>query len=95
MKDKAPIVTVIDPGMGNLRSVCRAWEHAGAQIRLAETPDGVEETAAVVFPGQGAIPHCMARLEQTGWAQTLKDWIAQDKAVFWHLPGLADAFRAL
>ncbi|MDP0494841.1 MAG: imidazole glycerol phosphate synthase subunit HisH [Verrucomicrobiota bacterium JB024] len=93
MREQAPIVTVIDPEMGNLRSVCRAWEHAGAQIRLAPTPEGVEESAAVVFPGQGAIPHCMARLEKTGWAQTLKDWIAADKPFFGICLGLQTLFE--
>lgn len=93
MSEEGPIVTVIDPEMGNLRSVCRAWEHAGARIRLAATPDGVEESAAIIFPGQGAIPHCMARLEQTGWAQTLRDWIAQDRPFFGICLGMQTLFE--
>lgn len=88
-----PTVTVIDPGMGNLRSVCRAWEHAGAEVRLAATPDGVEETAAVIFPGQGGIPHCMQMLEKTGWAQTIKDWIADDRPFFGICLGLQTLFE--
>ncbi len=89
----SPLITVIDPGMGNLHSVCRAWERAGAEIRLAASPDGVEETAALVFPGQGGMSHCMARLEQSGWAQTIKDWIAQDKPFFGICLGLQTLFE--
>ena len=32
-----PRVAVIDYGMGNLRSVLRAWEHVGAEARLVDS----------------------------------------------------------
>ena len=66
---------------------------AGAQIRLATSPDGVEETVALVFPGQGGMTHCMTHLEQSGWAQTIKDWIAADKPFFGICLGLQTLFE--
>ncbi|MEM8550695.1 MAG: imidazole glycerol phosphate synthase subunit HisH, partial [Verrucomicrobiota bacterium] len=88
-----PKITVIDPGMGNLRSVCRAWEHAGAEVVLAASPDGVEETDALVFPGQGGMPHCMQFLNDSGWGQTMKDWIAVDRPFFGICLGLQALFE--
>ncbi|MEM9227690.1 MAG: imidazole glycerol phosphate synthase subunit HisH [Verrucomicrobiota bacterium] len=88
-----PKITVIDPGMGNLRSVCRAWEYAGAEIVLAGSPDGVEESAALVFPGQGGMPHCMRFLNDSGWGQTMKDWIAADRPFFGICLGLQTLFE--
>lgn len=61
-------VAVIDYGMGNLRSVCKAIEHVAPQARVRLVASGAEVRAAdrVVFPGQGAIVGCMRALEQDG-----------------------------
>ena len=59
-------VAVIDYGMGNLRSVCKALEHVGGKIRIELTSDVavVERADRIVFPGQGAVTGCLAALEQ-------------------------------
>lgn len=62
-------VVVIDYGMGNLRSVAKALEHAGgagAQIEISSDPHRIGEADRVVFPGQGAIRDCMAELDRLG-----------------------------
>ncbi len=57
-------VAVIDYGMGNLRSVCKAIEHVapGARVRLTAEAADIRHADRVVFPGQGAIGGCMAAL---------------------------------
>jgi glutamine amidotransferase len=58
-------ITVIDYGMGNLRSVAKAVEHvAGAQdeILVTDNPDLILNSDRVVFPGQGAARDCMAAI---------------------------------
>lgn len=57
-------VAVIDYGMGNLRSVCKAIEHVAprARVELAADADAVRRADRVVFPGQGAIVGCMTAL---------------------------------
>ena len=61
-------VAVIDYGMGNLRSVCKAIEHVAPNARVRLTANAAEIRAAsrVVFPGQGAIGGCMTALETGG-----------------------------
>ncbi|MEW6330976.1 MAG: imidazole glycerol phosphate synthase subunit HisH [Pseudomonadota bacterium] len=61
-------VAVIDYGMGNLRSVCKAIEHVAPKARVQLTADaaGIRAAARVVFPGQGAIGACMTALETGG-----------------------------
>ncbi len=88
-----PDIAVIDPGMGNLRSVCKAWEHAGAAVRLCDSPEAVGQPDAVVFPGQGGMPHCMEALRATGFDSFLKDWIAADKPFFGICLGLQALFE--
>ena len=60
-------VAVIDYGGSNLRSVVKALESvAGDRHRIVVSDDAAEIGAAdrVVFPGQGAIGDCMARLRE-------------------------------
>jgi glutamine amidotransferase len=58
-------VAVIDYGMGNLRSVCKAIEHVAPRARVQLTADAavVARADRVVFPGQGAITACMIALD--------------------------------
>lgn len=89
-----PDIAVIDPGMGNLRSVCKAWEHAGASVRLCDSPEAVGAPDAVVFPGQGGMPHCMKALVMRGFDTFLKDWIDTDKPFFGICLGLQALFES-
>lgn len=79
--------------MGNLRSVCRAWERAGARVRLCQKVSEVGRPGALVFPGQGGMEHCVKRLQETGFDQLLVDWIGQDRPFFGICLGLQVLFE--
>ncbi len=66
-------ITVIDFGMGNLRSVHKAIEHVapGAEVRVTSNPDDLQRTDSVVFPGQGAIKGCVAAIDARGLREAL------------------------
>ena len=58
-------ITVIDYGMGNLRSVAKAVEHvagAGDEVLVTDDPALILSSDRVVFPGQGAARDCMAAI---------------------------------
>ena len=59
-------VAVIDYGMGNLRSVSQAVEHAAKDLNLnvvvTNDPAVVRAAQRVVLPGQGAMRDCMSEL---------------------------------
>lgn len=59
-------VAVIDYGMGNLRSVAKALEHAGPQHRILVSQDAGQILQAdhVVLPGVGALRDCMAEIQR-------------------------------
>lgn len=59
-------VAVIDYGMGNIRSVSRALEHAGGSCRVIVTfdPQRILGADHVVFPGVGALRDCMSELHR-------------------------------
>jgi glutamine amidotransferase len=47
------VVTMIDYGAGNLASVVKGLEQAGADVRLAASPKAILGAEAVVIPGVG------------------------------------------
>ncbi len=87
-----PEVVVIDYGMGNLRSVCRAFAEAGGQVRLLDHPADLGQPDALVFPGQGAIMDTMRLLQATGWDRVIRAWIEEDRPFFGICLGLQALF---
>jgi imidazole glycerol-phosphate synthase subunit HisH len=69
-------VALVDYGMGNLASVAKALERAGAQVERTESPAAVRCAGAVVLPGVGAFRDAAARLEQRGLDVALRERIA-------------------
>jgi glutamine amidotransferase len=53
------LISVLDYGMGNLRSVVKAFESLGAKVRLVQDLKGVEK---LVIPGVGAFGAAMERI---------------------------------
>jgi glutamine amidotransferase len=60
----APTATIIDYGMGNLRSVQNAVEAVGGQVRFAARPEEVAGSERLILPGVGAFGEAMDRLRQ-------------------------------
>jgi glutamine amidotransferase len=52
-------VTVIDYGVGNLRSLRRGLERAGASVEESSDPAAIAGAEALVLPGVGAFEECM------------------------------------
>ncbi|HSH09237.1 MAG TPA: imidazole glycerol phosphate synthase subunit HisH [Oceanipulchritudo sp.] len=78
----APRIGILDYGMGNLRSVHRAFIAAGANATVVEHPHQMTQLQALVFPGQGAIVDTMRLLHSRGWPEFLKEWIALERPFF-------------
>jgi len=76
-------IVVVDYGMGNLRSVAKAFEHVAPKARVVISGDPVQVRAAdrVVFPGQGAMPDCMRHLDESGLREAVLE-AARNKPLF-------------
>jgi glutamine amidotransferase len=70
-------IVVVDYGMGNLRSVAKAFEHVAPKARVLVSADAAVIRAAdrVVLPGQGAMPDCMRHLDESGLRETVLEAI--------------------
>lgn len=67
------MITVVDYGRGNLFSIGQALRHLGHDFVLAKDPELIHKADKVILPGVGAFGDAMARLEQSGMDQALRD----------------------
>lgn len=72
-------ILIIDYGMGNLRSVQKAFERVGAKAFLQSKPTKLEQFDAIVLPGVGAFGECMRHLKNGGWVPVIQKWIKSGK----------------
>ena len=56
------MIAVIDYGMGNLASVCKAFEYIGEQVVITSDKNVINNASALVLPGVGAISDAMNKL---------------------------------
>ncbi|MFO7706199.1 MAG: imidazole glycerol phosphate synthase subunit HisH [Halopseudomonas sp.] len=71
-------VAVIDYGMGNLHSVAKALEHAGAmRVEVTSDPAVILAADRVVLPGVGAIRDCVSELRQLGLDQVIREVVKE------------------
>jgi len=73
------MIAIIDYGMGNLRSVQKALESAGASAQIVSTPDAVLNAQKLVLPGVGAIKPAMDRLTELGLIEPIRKYIRSGK----------------
>lgn len=66
-------VAIIDYGMGNLRSVEKAFEHVGVEADLTNDHDRIRAADGVVLPGVGAFPKAMERIRALGLDEVIRE----------------------
>ena len=59
-------ITIVDYGLGNLKSVCKAFAYLGADAHLTPDPEVVRSAEALVLPGVGAFGRGMENLRRQG-----------------------------
>lgn len=64
-------LAVLDYGMGNLRSVEKAFERVGASCEVTAVHEEIGAADGVVLPGVGAFPKAMERIRELGIDEAL------------------------
>ena len=78
MRKNAKIV-IADYGVGNLRSLIRAFEHFGADVAITEEADKISSADALVLPGDGAFAAGMEGLKVRGLTKAVLDFAKGSK----------------
>ena len=66
-------IAVVDYGMGNLRSVEKAFEHVGAAVEVTRDHARIRAADGVVLPGVGAFPKAMERIRELGLDEAIAE----------------------
>ena len=69
------MITVIDYGMGNIRSVVKAVERYTDKVRVSQEPSSIDTSDALIMPGDGAFGQAMENLGKLKWIEPLKDFL--------------------
>jgi len=72
-------VVVLDHGMGNLRSVSKALETAGARVEVTADKGRVLGSDALCVPGQGIFGRCMSAMTRDGLGDLVREWIGDGR----------------
>lgn len=89
-----PVIAVIDYDMGNLHSVCKGLEKAGAIPKVTYSAKELEQAEAIVLPGVGAFDPAMQQLRSRDLEQPIKDVIASGKPFLGICLGLQILFES-
>jgi len=73
------LIAVIDYGMGNLRSVEKAFQFLGFDAVITDRPEQAEGATHLVLPGDAAFGDAMRNLVELGWDDLILKGVEQGK----------------
>ena len=85
------MIAIIDYGMGNLRSVQKAFERIGHEAQITSDRATVESAEKIVLPGVGAIADAVAELKRADMIGVIRDSNDENKPFL----GICLGFQAL
>lgn len=86
-------VLLLDVGTGNLRSVQKALEAAGADVLRSDSPQSLAHYPKIVLPGVGAFGDFMRRLRTLGLDDALREVLARGTALLGICVGMQALFE--
>lgn len=78
---KNPKILIIDYGVGNLRSLVRAFEHFGSDIGITEEASDLRIADGLVLPGDGSFASGMNGLRVRGLTNSVKTFAKSGKPI--------------
>ena len=75
------MISIIDYGMGNLRSVQKAFQYLGYDAEITDNPKKINAADHIILPGVGAFCDAMERLRATGLDAALLQSVDAGKPV--------------
>ncbi len=90
---KVPMIVIIDYGMGNLRSVSKAFEEIGAKVVVTSDHELIKRAKALVIPGVGAFGRGMENLKRLNLIPTVYEAVEKKKPILGICLGLQLLFK--
>nr|WP_315903167.1 imidazole glycerol phosphate synthase subunit HisH [Clostridium sp. CX1] len=73
------VISIIDYGMGNLRSVEKALEYIGEQVVITSDREEIEKSTGIILPGVGAFPDAIENLKSRELDMALRTAVDKNK----------------
>ena len=73
------MITLLDYGAGNVRSVINAIESLGETVKVVSTVDEISSAEKLVFPGVGNFGSIIHTLNEKNYVTALKDYLNSDR----------------
>lgn len=89
----SPRVTVLDFGIGNLYSVCRAVEKSGATVELVNKCPRPDQVDRLILPGVGAFANCLAAMRDYGAVDLAREFAATGRPMLGICVGMQALFE--
>ena len=87
------MITLLDYGAGNVRSVRNAIRKLGYTVRDVACPEDIEQAEKLIFPGVGSFGSAMHRLQDMGYLEPFLKHIRADKPFLGICLGLQTLFE--
>lgn len=81
-KNYSPSLAIIDYGLGNLFSIKKALEYAGAKPLITDNPEEIKSADGLILPGVGAFSDGMKGLKKRNLIEPIKSFVAEGKPLF-------------
>ena len=88
------VIAVIDYDMGNLHSVCKGLEKAGATTKITDSHTEIMNADGVVLPGVGSFDPAMQHLRGRNLVEPIKEVVDQGKPFLGVCLGLQILFES-
>lgn len=87
------MITLLDYGAGNVRSVINAIEKLGETVKVAKVLEDLSRAEKLVFPGVGSFGNMMRILRAKNYVDVLKDYLASGRPFLGICLGLQALFE--
>jgi imidazole glycerol-phosphate synthase len=87
------MISLLDYGAGNVRSVRNAIRRLGYELTEIERPDDILRAERLIFPGVGSFGSAMQRLHQLGYVEPLRRYLAEGRPFLGICLGLQTLFE--
>lgn len=76
---KEKIVSVIDYGLGNIKSVINGFNYLGYEVKIVKSPEEIEDAELLVLPGVGAFEDGMNGLKERNLIKSIQKYALSGK----------------
>jgi len=73
------MIAIIDYGAGNLKSVKKAFDYLQIESQVVSNREQLADAEKVVLPGVGAFGAAVDKLQESGFYDSIRDWLKADR----------------